>query len=345
MADAAFEQDDYFKIDPELHMVGDIAPLNHFPGVQMWWRAIDNIKRPLLQGTPEGALDGIDPADLNKTPDPEDLLGAMDRFGVDIGCLLPESMMDTTGYSSRWVSNGDMAAAVEKHPDRFMYQPNISPIKQRGVDNAVWELEYWVKERDARLFKFYPPEDTYINDPDLWPFYRKAEELGIVLDIHTGFSWVPPGKSKHSLPILLDDVARDFPDLKIVAFHMGYPHCDDLNMVALGHPNVYPCLSLLVPWAISAPRKFARIIGEALRFVPARANHLGDRLRGLRRPDRGGGEGLPGVPDSRGHAGGVRLPRHHRRRPAHDLRGEPGEAARDRAQAEDRKALRLSREI
>ena len=38
-------------------------------------------------------------------------------------------------------------------------------------------------------------------------------------------------------------------------------------MVALGHPNVYLCLSLLVPWALSAPRKFAHIIGEALRFV------------------------------------------------------------------------------
>jgi predicted TIM-barrel fold metal-dependent hydrolase len=262
-----FERDDYFKIDPELHLVGDIGPVEHFPGVQMWWRAVENIRRPLLLGMPPEVLPGVGPADLTKTPDPDVLLAAMDRFGVDIGCLLPESMMDTTGYSSRWVSNGEMAAVVDKHPDRFMYQPNISPIKQRGVKNAIWELEYWVKERDARIFKFYPPEDTYVNDPDLWPFYRKAEELQIVLDIHTGFSWVPPGKSKYALPIYLDDVARDFPQLKIVAFHMGYPYCDDLNMVAMGHPNVYPCLSLLVPWALSAPRKFARIIGEALRFV------------------------------------------------------------------------------
>ena len=35
----------------------------------------------------------------------------------------------------------------------------------------------------------------------------------------------------------------------------------------MGHPNIYPCLSLLFPWAFSAPRKFAKIIGEALRFV------------------------------------------------------------------------------
>jgi predicted TIM-barrel fold metal-dependent hydrolase len=48
---------------------------------------------------------------------------------------------------------------------------------------------------------------------------------------------------------------------------MGYPYCDDLNMVAMGHPNVYVCLSLLIPWAGSSPRNFARIIGEALRWV------------------------------------------------------------------------------
>ena len=160
-----------------------------------------------------------------------------------------------------------MAAVVESHPDRFLYPPNISPIKHKGIQNTIWELEYWVKEKGAKIFKFYPPEDTYINDPDLWPFYKKAEELDIVLDIHTGFCWVPPGKSKYALPILLDDVARDFPGLKINAFHMGYPYCDDLNMIAMGHPNVYVCLSLLIPWAASAPRKFARIIGEALRWV------------------------------------------------------------------------------
>ncbi len=262
-----FAQDDYFKIDPEMHLIGDMEPLNHFPGVQMWWRAIDNIRRPLTLGLPAEAFEGLTPEDMSKTADPEMLLAAMDRYGVDVACLLPESMMDTTGYSSRWVSNGEMARAVDTHPDRFLYQPNISPIKQRGVANAIWELEYWVKERGAKIFKFYPPEDTYINDPDLWPFYKKAEELKIVLDIHTGFSWVPPGKSKYALPILLDDVARDFPELKIVAFHMGYPYCDDLNMIAMGHPNVYPCLSLLVPWALSAPRKFAKILGEALRWV------------------------------------------------------------------------------
>jgi len=262
-----FEKDDYFKIDPEPHLIGDMSRVNHFPGVQMWWRAIDNIKRPLLMGTPLETLAMLEPWEMEKNGDPANLLRSMDKYGVDVACLLPESMMDTTGYTSRWCTNAEMAEVVESNPDRFMYQPNVSPIKHKGVDNTIWELEYWVKEKGAKIFKFYPPEDTYMNNPELWPFYKKAEELDIVLDIHTGFSWVPPGKSKYALPILLDDVARDFPELKIVAFHMGYPYCDDLNMIAMGHPNVYVCLSLLCPWAVSTPRKFGKIIGEALRWV------------------------------------------------------------------------------
>ena len=267
MTKQAFEKDDYFKIDPEAHLLGDMEPINHFPGVQMWWKAGESVVKALLGGIPQEHLEEMEPDEMEKSEDPETLLAAMDKYGVDVACLLPESMMDTTGYSSRWCSNGEMARVVESNPDRFMYQPNISPIKHKGVKNTIWELEYWVKEKGAKIFKFYPPEDTYINDPDLWPFYAKAQELDIVLDIHTGFSWVPPGKSKYALPIFLDDVARDFPRLKINAFHMGYPYCDDLNMIAMAHPNVYVCISLVVYWTLSSPRKFAKLIGEALRFV------------------------------------------------------------------------------
>lgn len=259
-------EDGFFKIDPECHIIGDMEPINHFPGVQMWWRAIDGIMRPTLQGAPEYLLNAIEPWEMTKSTDPENILRAMDKYGVDVACLLPESMMDTTGYSSRWCTNGDAWKAVQTHPDRFIIEPNLSPVKQRGVKNAIWEMEYWM-DKGAKIFKYYSPEDTYINDPELWPFYRRAEELGVVLCMHTGFSWVPPGKSKYCHPTQLDDVARDFPELKIVAFHMGYPYTDALNMVALGHPNVYLCLSLLVPWALTAPYKFAHILGEAIRFV------------------------------------------------------------------------------
>ena len=76
-----------------------------------------------------------------------------------------------------------------------------------------------------------------------------------------------PERASTAIPCSSMMLPAIFPDLKINAFHMGYPYCDDLNMVAMGHPNVYVCLSLLVPWAITAPRKFAQILGEAMRLV------------------------------------------------------------------------------
>ena len=213
-------------------------------------------------------------------------------------------------------------AVVDRHPDRFIYQPNLSPIKHRGLKNSIWELEYWVREKGARIFKFYPPEDTYINDPDLWPFYQKAEELGIVLDIHTGMSWVPPGKSKYSLPIQLDDVARDFPELKLVAFHMGYPHCDELNMVAMGHPNVYPCLSLLAGGVSCNPGN-SRRYWEKPSGLRDPKRSFGERTRRLRFSGQVLRRRLQGFSNSRGYAGGVRLSGDHRRDEAQDIRRKP----------------------
>jgi hypothetical protein len=66
---------------------------------------------------------------------------------------------------------------------------------------------------------------------------------------------------------LLDEVATDFPDLTIIAFHAGWPYCHDLNMVALTHPNVYISVSLLMPWWFNAPWRLAEIIGEAIQFA------------------------------------------------------------------------------
>ena len=123
----------FFKIDPECHLVGDMAPLSHFPGVQMWWKAAQGITRAFHTGMPDAFMESLEPHEKEKNPDPEFLLSVMDKYGVDIACLLPESMMETTGYSRRWYTNEDMAQVVETHPDRFIYEPNLSPIKFKGV--------------------------------------------------------------------------------------------------------------------------------------------------------------------------------------------------------------------
>src|SRR5512142_3080848 len=132
-------EDGFFKIDPECHIIGDMEPINHFPGVRMWWKSIDGIMRPLMQGAPADYLNYIDRWEMQKSTDPETILRAMDKYGVDIACLLPESMMDTTGYTSRWCTNGDTWKAVQTHPARCLLGPTLSPVKQLFLTHAIWE--------------------------------------------------------------------------------------------------------------------------------------------------------------------------------------------------------------
>ncbi len=258
-----FVKDSYFKIDVEAHLIGDISDIDYFPGVQKLMSATGRMRHWL--GTPK-----LPAEQLPKQPtEEENLLYFMDHYGVDMACVLPESFMDSTGYATRWSTNGYIARVCEKYPERFIFQANVGPMIRRGIENAIWEAEYLVKERNCRILKFFPPGDTFINDPELWPFYKKVCELGVPVSIHTGVAWAPPGLSKHSHPMLLEEVANAFPEMKIIAFHNGWPYCTELNIVAGKYKNIYVSWSNLLTWCNTAPRRAAHIIGEALQFLRA----------------------------------------------------------------------------
>ncbi len=271
MAKQEFSKDDYFKVDVECHLSGDTKKyFDYFPAYKQWVYGTAETARAFgaVPHHPE-ASKGHEAAKPDKPEMPEDeqLLVYMDRYGVDVACVLPESMMDTTGHTTKWSTNGYLMAAIDRHPDRFVLQANVGPFARRPMKDILWELDYLAKERNCKLVKFYPPEDTYINDERLWPFYARCNELGVAVSIHTGFAWCPPGKAKYCLPIQLDDVASDFYDLTIIAFHAGWPYTRDLNMIALSHPKVYISLSLIMSWGQNAPRRLAEIIGEAIQFA------------------------------------------------------------------------------
>jgi predicted TIM-barrel fold metal-dependent hydrolase len=101
----------------------------------------------------------------------------------------------------------------------------------------------------------------------MWPFYEKACEIGIPLTIHTGMSYVCPQPSRYTHPDLLDDVCLDFPDLKIIAYHMAWPHTEELIGLAGKHRNLYLSLSGIIGWLANAPYRGYHMIGEALQWV------------------------------------------------------------------------------
>ncbi len=257
-------KDDYFVALSECHLLNQqaVMEMSYFPEFQRWWQSVDGVMR---------AWAGRSLMAGGEMPEPNaaSLVKYMDEAGVDVGFALRESMMDVAAHSTCMSTNGFVLQEIEPFPERLYFECNVGPILRRGVKNAIWELEYLVKERNARLCKVYAPEDGPLNDKELWPFYEKACELDIPLTVHTGMAYVVPQPTKYTLPILLDDVLLDFPELKIIAYHMGWPYHEELIGLAGKHQNLYLSLSGIVGWLARAPYRGYHMIGEALQWVTA----------------------------------------------------------------------------
>jgi predicted TIM-barrel fold metal-dependent hydrolase len=179
-------------------------------------------------------------------------------------------MMDVTGGTVSLSTNGFMLQQIEPYPDRMFLEANVGPVIKRGLGEAIWELEYLVKERGAKLCKLYTPEDDGpLNDKRLWPFYEKAVELGVPLTVHTGVSYVCPQPTSHCRVTQLDDVMLGFPDLKVIAYHAGWPDTEELIGLCGKHRNLYMSLSGVIGWFERSPYRGYHAIGTALQWMPA----------------------------------------------------------------------------
>lgn len=253
------KKDEPFVMMLECHMYHDLTHIDYYPGVRTWFNSVTGSGLPKLVG--------IRPEDIHQVPLADELIRDMDRCGVDMASCLRESMMDTTGFATSMSTNGQIAAEVAKYPDRLIFEANCGPVLKRGVENAIWEMEYVVKEMGAKLCKIYQPEDIGpINDPRMWPYYEKAQELGVPLSFHTGANWCGGQHGKNCLPIQLEDVLNDFPDLKVIAYHMGVPYHEQLFVLACRFPNLYMSVSFILGWWTQSPYRGYHMIGEAMQF-------------------------------------------------------------------------------
>jgi predicted TIM-barrel fold metal-dependent hydrolase len=153
--------------------------------------------------------------------------------------------------------NEVVAKLLKAYPDRFIGFAGFDP--NNGAP-AVDEIEYAVKELGFSGIKSVASAlELDINDRAFYPCYSKAEELGIPILIHTGSVIVKGVRVKHVHPLMIDDVAFDFPDLKIICAHLGgWQYLDAISML-LHHRNVFADLSFwplnplyagLVPWEL-----------------------------------------------------------------------------------------------
>lgn len=131
---------------------------------------------------------------------------------------------------------------LQKYPDLFVGFAGVDPHK--GMD-AVYQLENLVKNHGfcgAAIDPMYAQIRS--NHERYYPIYAKCCELDIPVIITTGLSPSSPGVTMDSAaPIYIDAVARDFPMLKIILSHGGYPWVGETIGLAIRNTNVYLELS------------------------------------------------------------------------------------------------------
>ena len=146
------------------------------------------------------------------------------------------------------VPNEEIAEVARANADVLIPFASIDPHKgRRGVDEA----RRLIAEHGVRGFKFHPNiQGFFPNDRLAYPLYEVIEEAGLPALFHTGHSGVGSGlpggggiRLKYSNPMHVDDVAVDFPTLKIVLAHPSFPWQDEAISIALHKPQVFIDLS------------------------------------------------------------------------------------------------------
>ena len=151
-------------------------------------------------------------------------IGQLDEAGIEWGVIDADNHEKT-------------AEIVSQYPDRFI---GVAVVDPREGMKAVRELERAVKELGLKCFYATPFRfGIRANDKKFYPLYAKAVELDIPVFVYTTMTYRTDFPMDIGHPVYLDEVAMDFPELRIIAGLGGWPWVPDMVGVARRHRNVF----------------------------------------------------------------------------------------------------------
>ena len=167
----------------------------------------------------------------------EVMIQKMDEANVERVFITQTKMWS---YWNKWMymdtTLDEVAQYTRKYTDRFVGLAGYNPfrIKEslREVETAV--REYGFKGVYVHIYGF----DIPLHDPKMYPLYAKCVELDVPVSMQVGHV-LEAMPSEHARPIYLDRIASDFPDLKLVGAHTGWPWVDELLSVCYKWENVW----------------------------------------------------------------------------------------------------------
>ncbi|WMX43977.1 amidohydrolase family protein [Streptomyces roseicoloratus] len=146
------------------------------------------------------------------------------------------------------IPNEEIAETAAAHSDVLVPFASVDPFRGRA---GVRQARRLVEEYGVKGFKFHPSIQGFFPDDRLaYGLYEVIEETGAIALFHTGQTGIGAGvpggggiRLKYSNPLRVDDVAADFPHMKIILAHPSFPWQDEALAVATHKPGVHIDLS------------------------------------------------------------------------------------------------------
>lgn len=168
-------------------------------------------------------------------------------FGI---AMLPgqREAIDPPTYGSGNL-NDRVALLVREYPDKLIGFLSVHP----DAPDALDELERATSDLGLRGLKLGPNYQQFdpLSDRAL-AVYAKAERMGLPILFHQGTSPLSDAPLRYAHPLVMDEIAARFPELRIVMAHMAHPWQSDCIAVIRKHPHVYADISAQFyrPWSL-----------------------------------------------------------------------------------------------
>ena len=167
-------------------------------------------------------------------------LEKMRRSDIDRSLLVAVRAGDLRVRGSFEIEYSRVAEVCAEHPDHFSGLAGVDPF--RGMA-GIAELRHAVEELGFVGAHLYPHWFGLApNDRRYYPYYSKCCELDIPIMMQVGHNLIYSRDRRLpsvGRPIALDDVAIDFPELKLIGIHIGVPWTDEMISMAWKHENVF----------------------------------------------------------------------------------------------------------
>lgn len=188
----------------------------------------------------------------------EDLLRSMDKSGVDKALVFAGKL--------NGVDNEYLLQQIKPHQDRLLGVGACHP-NDFGWHHNTDELFNILETRQVVAIKFYLGYDHwYPDDQNIKHVLNILQEQNMPAIFHTGdcLASIQNAKLKYAHPLGIDDIAVDFPNLKIIMAHMAYPWQREAAEVCYKNKNVYADMSGFVYGDFNAKdvRHFHKVVEE-----------------------------------------------------------------------------------